>query len=158
MKKKESSLMETLIKKNYVVEYAHRLPGHEKGCKYIHGHSGGITIVFTGNVDIKTGMVCDFGEFKWLQKIVDEFDHTLVLQKADLLLEYLLIGIDDNKIPPLDIVIFDGPPTAENICKYIVRKIQNIGEYLILHKHSCCLTLKSVKFEETKGNFITERC
>ena len=47
------------VKKTYWVEYAHRLQNHPGLCKYLHGHSGKVEVVFEGTMDDKTGMVSD---------------------------------------------------------------------------------------------------
>lgn len=145
--------MRAKIEKNYVVEYAHRLPEHKKCCRFLHGHSGGIKIVFEGPIGLYSGMVVDFGNFKWLEKIVEELDHTLILQKGDCYVEYLLRGAEDHKITPIRLVTIDGPPTAENICVYLVEKIRIYLKGLKIDSPE--FVLCSVAFEETKGNTIT---
>lgn len=147
--------MRARIEKNYVVEYAHRLARHEKLCRYIHGHSGGIKVVFEGPIDLYpgTGMVVDFGKFGWLKKIVDELDHTLILQKSDQYVDFLLIGAEDHKVDPIRLVVTEGPPTAENICVYLVEKIEKYLRGLKINSPE--FVLCSVSFEETKGNTIT---
>ena len=66
-----------------------------------------------GNVG-KDGMIIDFGELKGIIK--HHFDHKLFIPKEDApawreALEILAL--------PDEIVVFDGPPTAENIAKKI---------------------------------------
>jgi 6-pyruvoyltetrahydropterin/6-carboxytetrahydropterin synthase len=146
------------IEKNYKVEYAHRLPDHKRHCKFLHGHSGKVCVVFDGQINPSTGMIIDFGEFVWLGCIIEEFDHALVLQKSDRLLHYLLAGIDENKIGPLRLVTLDGPPTAENICLFIWTTIKSNQGYQDLHKklwNDTGFELHSVTFEETEGNAVT---
>jgi len=108
--------------------------------------------VFKGKKEELSGMVCDFGKFGWLAKILEEYDHALVLQKSDTLLEYLLKGIEDDKIDPLRLVIIDGPPTAENICERIATAIDvALSKYT---RKMGSLFLYSVTFEETEGNAV----
>jgi len=147
--------MKAKIEKNYSVEYAHRLPLHQGQCRFIHGHSGKVKVVFEGTVDNKTGMVVDFGEFSWLKKIIEEFDHALILMKTDKLCDYLLKGVDEGLIDPLSIIIMEGSPTAENILMYIMNKILENPDFRLLNKNSNYFVLWSVTFEETVGNAAT---
>ena len=139
------------IEKNYRIEYAHRLPGHARNCKHIHGHTGRIKVVFDGQVDGKTGMVKDFGDFGWLSDLISMYDHSLVLMKGDKLLDYLLEGIQDKRVDPLRIVQMPGPPTAENLAEEIFRLI--VINDAVYRKSG--LNLVSVRFEETVGNAVT---
>jgi 6-pyruvoyltetrahydropterin/6-carboxytetrahydropterin synthase len=137
-----------LIQKNYSVEYAHRLMDHNGKCKFLHGHSGKVKIVFDGEVTKETGMVVDFGTFEWLKTLVNLLDHSVVLQQTDFLVKQL---------EPFSerMVRLEGPPTAENLCLFL--------EDLILAEMQCVsfttahtsLKLMSITFEETEGNSVT---
>jgi 6-pyruvoyltetrahydropterin/6-carboxytetrahydropterin synthase len=80
------------ITKEFQFEMAHALLGYEGPCKNIHGHSYKLDVTVKGEVKEQTsdsdeGMVVDFGIIKKLVKelIVDEFDHSLVLnEKMDI--------------------------------------------------------------------------
>ncbi len=67
---------------------AHALLGYDGSCKYVHGHSYGLSVTVIGNPieDVsspKLGMVIDFGDLKKIVKenVVDVFDHALVLNE-----------------------------------------------------------------------------
>ena len=76
------------ITKEFQFEMAHALLGYDGPCKNIHGHSYKLDVTVLGNVkedtsDSDEGMVVDFGVIKNIVKelIVDEFDHSLVLNE-----------------------------------------------------------------------------
>jgi 6-pyruvoyltetrahydropterin/6-carboxytetrahydropterin synthase len=74
------------VTKEFTFEMAHALLGYDGSCKFIHGHSYGLSVTVIGKPieDInhpKLGMVIDFGDLKKIVKetVVDKFDHALVL-------------------------------------------------------------------------------
>lgn len=74
------------VTKEFTFEMAHALLGYDGSCKYIHGHSYGLSVTVIGKPnenenDPKLGMVIDFGDLKKIVKetVVDQFDHALVL-------------------------------------------------------------------------------
>lgn len=74
------------VTKEFTFEMAHALLGYDGSCKYIHGHSYGLSVTVIGKPkedenDPKLGMVIDFGDLKRIVKatVVDIFDHALVL-------------------------------------------------------------------------------
>jgi len=74
------------VTKEFTFEMAHALLGYDGSCKYIHGHSYGLSVTVLGKPkknenDPKLGMVIDFGDLKRIVKatVVDIFDHALVL-------------------------------------------------------------------------------
>lgn len=74
------------VTKEFTFEMAHALLGYDGSCKYVHGHSYGLSVTVIGNPktnesDPKLGMVIDFGDLKKIVKetVVDKFDHALVL-------------------------------------------------------------------------------
>lgn len=78
------------ITKYFRFETAHVLKNYDGPCKNIHGHSyklavtiRGIPLLETGHP--KSGMVMDFNDINKLVKslIIDEFDHSLILNAND---------------------------------------------------------------------------
>lgn len=74
------------VTKEFTFEMAHALLGYDGSCKYVHGHSYGLSVTVTGEPvsnesNPKLGMVIDFGDLKHIVKktVVDPFDHALVL-------------------------------------------------------------------------------
>jgi 6-pyruvoyltetrahydropterin/6-carboxytetrahydropterin synthase len=134
-----------LIEKNYSVEYAHRLKEHNGKCKNIHGHSGKVKVILSGDVDLDTGMVFDFGHFGWLKEIVDQLDHSFVLQAFDPMLDFVGKYVDR-------IIVLSGPPTAETFSRWLA---DCIIKFLSTESINFPLRLISVTFEETEGNSVT---
>jgi len=74
------------VTKEFTFEMAHALLGYDGSCKYVHGHSYGLSVTVIGapienETNPKLGMVIDFGDLKKIVKetVVDQFDHALVL-------------------------------------------------------------------------------
>ena len=66
------------IYKEFMFEAAHKLPyvpnGHK--CGRLHGHSFLVRLYLSGDVDLKTGWLIDFGDVKNIFKpIYDQLDH-----------------------------------------------------------------------------------
>lgn len=136
-----------LIEKTYYVDYAHRLAKHEGLCRNLHGHTGKVVVRFMGSLNLNTGMIADFGDFNWLKDIVNVFDHTLVLAKDDIFLKSL------EESYGFALVVMSGPPTAENIARFLADEINK--QLQQLRVGSFDLNLHSISFTETPGNTIT---
>jgi 6-pyruvoyltetrahydropterin/6-carboxytetrahydropterin synthase len=135
------------VTKEFTFEMAHALLGYDGSCKYIHGHSYGLSVTVAGKTikeekNPKLGMVIDFGDMKKIVKdqVVDLFDHALVLnrktpQNAFRRSEELF-----------DKVIFvDYQPTSENLVTDFAERIR---KYLPDQ-----LTLYSLKLRETATSY-----
>ena len=59
---------------------SHRLPFHKGKCSSWHGHEWGIEVVVKKRIDVKTGMVIDFGKLKQVMEtfIINQLDHDVV--------------------------------------------------------------------------------
>lgn len=105
------------VTKEFTFEMAHALLGYDGSCKYIHGHSYGLSVTVIGKPienenDPKLGMVIDFGDLKRIVKktVVDKFDHALVLNNNTPKDSF------NQKQELFDKVIFvDYQPTSENL-------------------------------------------
>ena len=79
--------MKVRVSKEFSLEMAHALYGHDGPCKNIHGHSYQLTVCLIGEPlqqnDSKSGMVMDFADLKKVvnEKIIREFDHSLVINE-----------------------------------------------------------------------------
>lgn len=139
------------IRKEYRVEYAHRLMNHPGMCRNIHGHSGKVAVVFEGKVQSSTGMIVDFGDLKWAKQIIDIYDHSLVLEKSD---PFYQVILDQSVLmkftPALRLIGVSVTPTAENFCLWIA---QDLMQYI--NSSQLSFKLVSVSFEETPGNSAT---
>jgi 6-pyruvoyltetrahydropterin/6-carboxytetrahydropterin synthase len=126
---------------------AHALLGYDGACKFIHGHSYGLSVTVIGKpikdeLNPKLGMVIDFGDLKRIVKsqVVDVFDHAFVL---------------NNKTPEdafqrdqelFNKVIFvDYQPTSENMIIDFAERIQQ--------ELPASLKLHCIKLRETATSF-----
>ncbi len=103
------------ITKEFRFEMAHALPNHPGLCRNIHGHSYTLSVTVIGEPisDLSkpdAGMVMDFGDLKSIvrQKIVQKFDHALVLhhQTNDSLIRELKANFEK-------IIMVDYQPSRE---------------------------------------------
>lgn len=81
--------MRSITKLN--IQYAHRFLNYEGEAQYLHGHTGGLTIEVEGDVDARTGFVYPCNSIKntaW--SYLKNFDHALILQQEDPLLQPIL--------------------------------------------------------------------
>ncbi|PIW69870.1 MAG: 6-carboxytetrahydropterin synthase, partial [Ignavibacteriales bacterium CG12_big_fil_rev_8_21_14_0_65_30_8] len=96
------------IAKEFRWEMGHRLPDHFGKCKNIHGHSYKMMVEFEGELD-KNGMIIDYYIVKEIiEPIVEELDHSFMVNKNDDLVLEFLEKLDSKKV----IVDFDS--TVEN--------------------------------------------
>lgn len=126
------------VTKTHKFEAAHRLMHHPGACRNLHGHSYRLDVEIEDLEEMppgeerRDGMVLDFGILKSIiSDVIDRgdagchpFDHSLILNADDPLFGYLLkdnwraeAGIDN-------IIVMEGEPTAENMARFIFRKIQ----------------------------------
>lgn len=105
------------VTKEFTFEMAHALLGYDGSCKYVHGHSYGLSVTVLGNPienlsSPKLGMVIDFGDLKKIVKetVVNLFDHALVLNSKTPKDSF------NKKQELFDKVIFvEYQPTSENL-------------------------------------------
>ena len=68
---------------------AHRQPKHDGHCRLIHGHNWGFDITIGSDTLDENGFVVDVGKLGMAKKKLEElFDHTLLINEDDPLLEY----------------------------------------------------------------------
>jgi 6-pyruvoyltetrahydropterin/6-carboxytetrahydropterin synthase len=135
------------LTKIFSFETAHALYNYDGLCRNIHGHSYklAITIIGEPNQDTessKYGMVMDFGILKKIvnSNIIDIYDHSLVLNKAE---ELNFLNEKTKLFTRIHIVDFQ--PTAENLILHFVEIIKNELPQNI--------TLFSIKLHETENSF-----
>jgi 6-pyruvoyltetrahydropterin/6-carboxytetrahydropterin synthase len=105
-----------LVCREFRFEYAHRLLKYKGSCNNLHGHSGRVIFRIRCNTDEHTNMGIDFAKIKEeLNELLASLDHNLLLNESDPILSYL-----EDKV---DVCVFDGDPTAENIIKYFYDEI-----------------------------------
>lgn len=133
------------VTKEFAFDAAHRLRHHPGKCKNLHGHTYRVQATLglpACRLQTCGGMVMDFGVLKQeiMEPILDHFDHAVILELGDPLLE-ALEGLD------LKTVTMDGPPTAEAMAAFFGKSISTelAGETDVI--------LCSVKVWETPTSF-----
>lgn len=131
------------IAKEFTWEMGHRLPFHEGKCKNLHGHSYKCMVELTGEPD-KNGIVLDYYDVKKIiEPIIDELDHSFMVNKNDIELIEALDKLQSRK------VVVDFETTAENICIYLLKKISQA-------KLPGNISLLKVKVFETENTYAEE--
>lgn len=104
--------MKLRLTKEFSFDMAHALTGYDGKCRNIHGHTYHLFVTVEGEplsdqASPKDGMVVDFNQLKQIvtDKIVEPFDHALVLSKTT----PLPIDMDTK------LIITDFQPTSENL-------------------------------------------
>lgn len=113
------------VTKEFTFEMAHALLGYDGSCKYVHGHSYGLSVTVIGKpiedaTNPKLGMVIDFGDLKKIVKetVVDDFDHALVLNS-----ETPKASFNQSKEIFDKLIFVDFQPTSENLVSDFAKKI-----------------------------------
>jgi len=145
--KQPETLTTIRLTKEFKFEMAHALKGYDGPCRNIHGHSYELTITVKGipladASSPKLGMVMDFGELKKIVRscVIDEFDHSLVLNKAAA-----------DEFMPLhaeafgNAILVDYQPTSENLLIDFAGRIKPLLPEGI--------TLHSMKLRETVTSY-----
>ena len=96
------------VAKTFSFDSGHRLPNYVGKCARGHGHTWKMAIVVEGKVNPDTGMVVDFGDLSRVAKDAMYRDD----DKWDL---------DHNHLNNLV-----ANPTAENLVKYIIRRLRTL--------------------------------
>ena len=107
------------LTKSFRFEAAHALPGTTLGSasEEIHGHSFRAEVSVRGTPDPTTGMVLDLGLLEHsMAEVRKTLDHKLL-----------------NKVESL------GPPTLENLSRFIWERVQHAGTLtrVSVHRDSC---------------------
>ena len=138
-------MSELRITKEFSFEMAHALKHYSGKCENIHGHTYHLSVTVKGPVvavaDAPTdGMVMDFGDLKKIvqEKILDVFDHALVLNERDQRKEGL--GALSTKM-----ILTPFQPTSENL---ILDFVERVRESLHEDVH-----LIRMKLRETSTSF-----
>jgi 6-pyruvoyltetrahydropterin/6-carboxytetrahydropterin synthase len=129
----------------------HRIPNHTSQCKHLHGHRYAIEITLSGDIITaeglsEQGMVMDFSDVKRIAKeqLVDAWDHAFLAYRGDQVVIDFLNALPDHKT-----VVFDMPPTAENLAM-LAFKILDSAYRDTYGNH---LHLERVRLYETPNNW-----
>ena len=127
------------LTKRFTFEMAHALPTYPGKCHNIHGHSYKLFVTVQGTPcqqagDAPDGMLIDFGRIKEIviQRIVEPFDHALVLPRQ-------AVGAFAAKI-----IWVDFTPTTENLLLHFA--------HLLEGAFPSGTTLHSLKLYETESS------
>lgn len=120
----------------------HRVPLHKSKCKTPHGHRYVAEITCRAGDLTPEGFVIDFGVVKqevgaWID---ENWDHTMIYQAGDGLMEVLAADAAENGLRPFYSLPY--APTAENMAKHLFETAT-----VILARHHCAVT--SVTIWET---------
>jgi len=109
------------IAKEFRWEMGHRLTFHQGLCINLHGHSYKMLVEVDGDLD-KNGMIIDYFDLKKaVGPIIDELDHSFMVKETDTeLLEFL------KKMGSKHVII-KTDSTAENLCFYMLDRIEKAG-------------------------------
>ena len=135
------------VTKEFTFEMAHALLGYDGSCKYVHGHSYGLSVTVIGNpvedeTNPKLGMVIDFGDLKKIvrETVVNVFDHALVLNSKTPREEFQSTKELFDKL-----IFVNFQPTSENLVEDFAKRIRE--------KLSGNLKLHSLKLRETATSY-----
>ena len=132
------------------IQYAHRFLNYEGEAQYLHGHTGGLTIEVEGEVDARTGFVYPCNSIKntaW--SYLKNFDHALILQQEDPLLQPILDAYVKQGIR-------DGAPTNTMIGLPIdteLAKAYPECRLVVVKKVATCENLIEVFYDLLKDHF-----
>lgn len=139
--------MKIRLTKTFTFDMAHLLRGYDGACRNIHGHTYHLEVTVIGTPlnhpgHPKDGMVMDLKELKNIvkEKILERFDHSLVLPELDSEELIRTLASEGHKL-----VTLPFQPTCENLLLYIVETIQ--------HELPQDVRLFSVKLYETPSSF-----
>jgi 6-pyruvoyltetrahydropterin/6-carboxytetrahydropterin synthase len=135
------------VTKEFTFEMAHALLGYDGSCRFVHGHSYGLSVTVVGNPveainNPKLGMVIDFGDLKKIVKetIVDAFDHALVLNSKTPHEHF-----KESKDLFDKLILADYQPTSENlVADFAVRISDRLPDHI---------KLLSLKLRETASSY-----
>jgi len=94
---------------------------HPGRCRYPHGHTRRVEVVLSGERLNENDMVCDFKAIKLaLGAFLDRFDHALVVNAEDPLLQVLQEELKER------VIVFEGEdPTTEVMARRIYEHLNH---------------------------------
>lgn len=121
--------------KEFTFDAAHRLQGHDRACRFLHGHTWRVQVIVESAELLEEGssrgMVVDFGDLKARAAVLfEKMDHAVILEEGD-----PLISVLEGAGQRLLVVPFR--PTAENFAREIL----------------VALGVAAVRVYETPGNY-----
>jgi 6-pyruvoyltetrahydropterin/6-carboxytetrahydropterin synthase len=125
------------VTKEFSMEMAHALEGHDGACSRIHGHSYRLWVTVSGapssdTASPKQGMVVDFGELKAIvtREILARFDHAFVVRRT----EANSALVDAMAAHYRGVVVVDWQPTSENLVAHFAELLRpRLPAGVVLH-------------------------
>ena len=119
------------LKVEHSFDSAHFLYGYEGKCRNIHGHRWKIEVEIKSEKLVENGqlrgMIVDFGDLKKdIKKILDYYDHALIIEKGTLKNNTLNCLLEEN----FKIIELEFRPTAENFSYFFYNEIKNKGYFV----------------------------
>lgn len=128
-----------LVSKTLEWDMGHRVPNHKSKCKNLHGHRYKIEIFVDDKIIDTTGasdegMVIDFGDIKTIgNSIIDEeLDHGFMVYEQDSYYEIFKNLKEDGQ----KIIFVPFIPTAENISKWLFKRLERLFKARNIRLHS----------------------
>jgi len=103
------------IYKEIYVNMAHRILNYKGKCENVHGHDMRVQVWISGEKDKDTGLLSDFKE---IEDIVNDFDHSIALNKKDELVPHIKTKL----------ILIDGEPTCENISELLFTNLESLNK------------------------------
>jgi len=125
----------------------HRIPNHESQCRHLHGHRYALEVTLSGDIITtdgapEQGMVMDFSAVKVIaqQHVADLWDHAFLAWRNDREIVAFLHTLPGHKT-----VLFDAPPTAEQLAVTAFRILDKVYR----DRYGDRLRLENVRIYET---------
>ena len=132
------------------IPFAHRQPNHKGHCRFIHGHNWTIKLTFVADRLDDCGFVMDFGDCKEIkQMLITEFDHALVLNVGDHIL---------NELPGNSAVrsnAFKLTTVPDCSCEGLAKYFQDRCDEIVSKKTECRVRVLSCTVDEDSRNSAT---
>jgi 6-pyruvoyl-tetrahydropterin synthase len=136
-----------IIKIHAKFHTGHRQLGYPGHCAYVHGHTWRGTVIVTTEEFPRDelDMALDFGDLK---KIMRDFDHKMIVTKADKLFT------DPSVFEPEGVVVIEGKgPSVENVTNHVWHEVvKHIQTKFPGYKKTYRI---EVEIQETENNFFT---
>lgn len=136
------------LTRRFTLETGHALYGFDGKCRNVHGHGYKLYVTIIGQpiddkTHVKNGMVMDFGDLKKIvnKKIIDVFDHALVLNKNT---PHKKLG-ERLEEEGHQVILADFQPSSELLVTHFAELIKN--------ELPDKVDLFSVKLQETDKNY-----
>lgn len=142
------------ICKSFEIENGHMLSKHPDKCKFPHGHSRKVEVVFEAHALDGHEMVCDFKAIKdMIGHYLDRFDHAMCINTADPQYTALHEAYGDQ------IIGFNNlDPTTEVLAEHFFRETKSalaaaIGSGTTTYPVNAGVRLASVRVWETSSSW-----